>query len=262
MEMKEDGVHSSAEHDHEEDEHHGGHAEEEHEGGHDEPWLVSYADMMTLLFGFFVIMYSFASAKNQEQWAKIKKEFAQHFGGEYIQPTQGLADKLNKIILESPLRYEAEARIVGDNLLVEIQSKAIFELGSARLLPGQEAIVGTMIQAISEFKNKNYHVVAEGHTDDLPISTLQFRSNWDLSGARAATLISAFERYRYPKSLLSYRAYADTRPKFPNRDQHGKPIPINQARNRRVTIKLVPSETMENDVVSAIDRPDPPTATK
>ena len=69
--------------------------DEGHGASHDEPWLVSYADMMTLLFGFFVVMYSFAAAKLSDDTIQMRKEVATYFGGGIINP---LEDSMSKFM--------------------------------------------------------------------------------------------------------------------------------------------------------------------
>ena len=87
-------------------------------------------------------------------------------------------------------------------------------------------------------KFRDYQITIEGHTDDAPISTAQFPSNWELSTARASAVVHYFLEQGIAAQKLRAAGYADTFPVAPNRDSAGKPIPENQARNRRVVIKL------------------------
>lgn len=227
--------------DHDEHDEHGGHFHEEHEGGHDEPWLVSYADMMTLLFGFFVIMYSFASAKAQDQdeWFKMKKEIAEYFGGEYVNPVESIAAQVKKTIEASNLNGEVDVKIVGDTLELIMQSKMIFESGSAEIIEVQRPVVERLIEVLLEKKLDNYSIIVEGHTDDVPISNKVFRSNWDLSASRASTVAMMLQSKKYDPNALSIRAFGEFKPALPNRDEAGRPLAENQAKNRRIVVKLV-----------------------
>ena len=94
-------------------------------------------------------------------------------------------------------------------------------------------------------KYKSYQVTVEGHTDDSPISTLQFPSNWELSTARAAAVVHCLLQQGILAQRLRAAGYADTFPVALNRDAHGQAIPENQARNRRVVIKLEKIEKMQ-----------------
>jgi chemotaxis protein MotB len=92
-----------------------------------------------------------------------------------------------------------------------------------------------IIQGLGE---NDYIVEVEGHTDNVPISTATFPSNWELSSLRAVNVAKLLETVGVKKSQLSAIAYADTRPKQPNLDAGGVPIPENQAVNRRVVVHV------------------------
>jgi chemotaxis protein MotB len=84
-----------------------------------------------------------------------------------------------------------------------------------------------------------YSIVIEGHTDDAPIKNEIFRSNWDLSAARAATVAMMFQDKNYDMKKLSVRAFGEFKPALPNRDANGVPILENRNKNRRIVIRLV-----------------------
>jgi chemotaxis protein MotB len=85
---------------------------------------------------------------------------------------------------------------------------------------------------------RDYTISIEGYTDDSPIKTPQFPSNWELSTARAAAVVRSFVGLGVPAERLRAVGFAETSPKLPNRDADGKAIPENQAQNRRVVIRL------------------------
>jgi len=87
-------------------------------------------------------------------------------------------------------------------------------------------------------KLKDYQITVEGHTDDTPINTSRFPSNWELSTARASAVVHFFLDQGIPALKLRAAGYADTFPKAPNRDSNGNAIPANQTQNRRVVIKM------------------------
>lgn len=224
---------------------------EEHEGGHDEPWLVSYADMMTLLFGFFVIMYSFASAKNSDEESdlfKIKKEIATYFGGEYINPIDSVAKALKKEISASPIGQDVSFLVVGESLELVIQSKVLFDSGSADIISAQLPVIESLLGIIVDRQIKGYQVIIEGHTDDVPISTERYRSNWDLSAARASTVAMLLERKKYDPKYIVIQAFGDHHPVKPNRDADGKPIEQNMAKNRRIVIRVAADKSSKQKV--------------
>ena len=127
----------------------------------------------------------------------------------------------------------------GDRITtLQMNSGAFFEVGSASLSNQGKSILRDVAANLKSDKFKDYNVAVEGHTDDSPIATPQFPSNWELSTARAAAVVKFFLDQGIPPQKLRAAGYADTFPVAPNRDAAGKPIPENQARNRRVVINL------------------------
>ena len=205
--------------------------------GHDEPWLVSFADLMTLLFGFFVIMYSFATA-GDEEFEKIRKELAQHFGGEYMTPYEKLKEDLTKKISASEFEGSVEMQITDEGLKITFRSTVLFSSGSATLYLGAEQLMNELVKIIAE-KSKSFKITVEGHTDNVPIRTKSFPSNWTLSGARAATVVMIFEKLGFKREKLNMHGFGDTAPAFPHMDESGNPIIENRAKNRRVVIHVL-----------------------
>jgi flagellar motor protein MotB len=127
----------------------------------------------------------------------------------------------------------------GDRITTfEMGSAAFFDSGSASLSDGGKAILRGILGPLTAALAEGYRIRVEGHTDDTPIDTPQFPSNWELSGARASAVVHFFLEQGIPAQRLRAVGYADTEPKVPNRDAAGNPIPANQAENRRVVIKL------------------------
>jgi flagellar motor protein MotB len=127
----------------------------------------------------------------------------------------------------------------GDRITTfEMGSAAFFDSGSASLSDGGKAILRGILDPLTAALAEGYRIRVEGHTDDTPIDTPQFPSNWELSGARASAVVHFFLEQGIPAQRLRAVGYADTEPKVANRDAAGNPIPANQAENRRVVIKL------------------------
>lgn len=236
----------SAEFDEEDDDMPSPHMEEEHHGdAHDEPWLVSYADMMTLLFGFFVLLYSFEAAKNEgdNNSVNVRKELAQFFGGSYVNPLEGTEGKFQQAIESSdeisPELKEAfkdlSFKFTPEGIEVTFSSTALFKPGFATLDPGPASILNEFIGIISDNKEQ-YHVTVEGYTDPTPIGSGRFPSNWELSAARATTVIRKFESAGFNPDRLKAIGFGATRPLVPNYDENGEYIRENLSKNRRVVI--------------------------
>ena len=127
----------------------------------------------------------------------------------------------------------------GDRITtLQIGSAAFFSSGSAALSNAGKAILSDVAVTLVSQEFAAYHITIEGHTDDMPISTPQFQSNWELSAARAAAVVRFLLDLDVPASKLTASGYADTIPIAPNRNAEGMAIPDNQARNRRVVIRL------------------------
>ena len=120
----------------------------------------------------------------------------------------------------------------------EMSGPSFFDSGSATLRDDGKSILRVMAAQLESDRYNGYQIVVEGHTDDAPIATQQFSSNWELSMARAAAVVHFLLDQGIPAGKLRAAAYGDTRPIVPNRDINGNAIPGNQAENRRVIIKL------------------------
>jgi chemotaxis protein MotB len=127
----------------------------------------------------------------------------------------------------------------GDRITtVQISSNAFFASGHAVLSGPGKAILRDVAETLKSDAFAAYHISIEGHTDDMPINTPLFQSNWELSTARASAVVRFFLELGLSPRKLSAAGYADTYPIAPNRNADGTVIPENQARNRRVVIKL------------------------
>jgi flagellar motor protein MotB len=154
-------------------------------------------------------------------------------------PAPAADASLTKIIDHLKSQGPATIEQKGDRLTtIEVNSAAFFGSGSATLSEGGKSALHDVAATIKSNKFKDYRVTVEGHTDDAPIKTAQFPSNWELSTARASAVVHFFLEQGIPAQRLRAAGYADTFPKVPNRDANGNPIPANQAQNRRVVIKL------------------------
>jgi chemotaxis protein MotB len=127
----------------------------------------------------------------------------------------------------------------GDRITtVQIDSGAFFASGYAVLSGAGKVLLRDLADRLKSDAFAAYHITIEGHTDDMPINTPLFQSNWELSTARAAAVVRFFLEQGISARKLSAAGYADTFPVAPNRTEDGTVIPENQARNRRVVIRL------------------------
>ena len=123
-------------------------------------------------------------------------------------------------------------------LKIELSSNSLFNSGSADVKGSMQSSLTDLSGIIQGLGEDDYIVEVEGHTDNVPIKTAKFPSNWELSSLRAVNVAKLFESMGVKKSQLSAIAYADTRPKLPNLDSNGSAVPENQAKNRRVVVHV------------------------
>jgi len=253
--------------------HHGGH-EEEHENH--ERWLITYADMITLLMAFFVMMYGM-SILDLKKFADFKDGAAKQLGkSPVISGGQGIlfggmgiAEAASAPITGSGPRTGAEdaAQATGDvtrqdigKLVNEVRSRlarhdlagtaeveidprgAVVRLGDKVLFPsGQASLSQEGLDVLDQIAlvlgHIDNHVIVEGHTDDIPTNGKAFATNWELSTARATAVLRwLVQGRRLPGVRFSAAGYADTHPRFANDS------PEHRALNRRVEIIVLPAD--------------------
>jgi chemotaxis protein MotB len=249
------------------------HGEEEHENH--ERWLVSYADFITLLFAFFVVMYA-VSQVNEGKYRVLSDTLSSAFrhipgsaGGAQVainpdapmpvavplrRPSPALKtderqrvkkEKMRSMAKEisealAPLVKEGQVRITEGALAVtvDINASVLFAPGDARL----DASAVQALTAVARILAPNdFPVTVEGHTDNTPISTPMFPSNWELSGMRASTVVRLFVDQGVDPRRLTATGYADQRPVDDNASVEGR------SRNRRVAI-TIESKTPDNPI--------------
>jgi chemotaxis protein MotB len=212
------------------------------EANHDESnWLVSYADMMTLLCGFFILLFSMAKM-DEPKYEKVKEAVSKQFGGEYHAPTQELAKFVTQVIQEAGLEKEATLKTGPTGLSVAFQSTLFFDTLSAEIRPQGKAVLEKLIANLATEQSKthkNYQIVVEGHTDSRPILAGVYPSNWELSSARASRVVRMFLDHAFSPDKLTAIGYGDTRPEVPHRTALGAYDEKALLKNRRVVLRIL-----------------------
>ena len=199
------------------------------ESQQDELWLISYADMLTLLIGFFVLIVAAVPLKR----AQFERIAAALSGGPQA-PLEDLRDKVDALIQRSPeLRDRVTTRDDAEGLGIEFRDALLFDSGSARLREEARPAIGEIARLLQNLPARP--VIIEGHTDEVPISTASFHSNWELSSQRAINVLRALEENGVGRERMSARAYADTRPVPTPAEQA---VEQRRASNRRVVIRV------------------------
>jgi chemotaxis protein MotB len=248
-----------------------------------ERWLISYADFITLLFAFFVVMFATSqtdkgkaqqvsdSVKKALEGEKMSTVLAEILGGTVSDKGKGNAmmrgpggdkkvipeklddKKLAELVpslkvLSEELKKEIENGRIEINmqprgLVVSFTQAALFPSGEDVISPDAYEGLEKVAMAINRLPNP---VRLEGHTDSLPIRTPRFHSNWELSAARSIALMEILsEKFGVPQERLSVAGYADTAPIAPNDTQEGR------ARNRRVDIVVLNEQGMVGEPAKA-----------
>ncbi len=242
---------------------------EEHENH--ERWLVSYADFITLLFAFFVVMYS-VSAVNEGKFRTVSESIKAALNPMYapsvsntpfvlgdtkpatilpsLEMSREVAIRRLRAVMQS-LQNAAQSRFVevverrNGEIIVTVPESVMFQGGEAVLRPDALPFLKALAEVLNEM---NRHVRVEGHTDDVPIRTTQFPSNWELSAARAVIVVRALtELYGVPSTHLAAVGYADSRPLTPNLN------PEQRAKNRRVEVIILEDKPQTAAPVSPLD---------
>jgi chemotaxis protein MotB len=229
-------------------------------------WILSYADFITLLFAFFVVMYSLSSV-NEEKYKELSNALSGAFEGagldasilgtgqgaiiglgeepampkEQVEPTPELelpdadeTDQLKTIMerLETRIRpnvSERDLKLVGDELWlsIELRSGMLFSSGQARPTREADELLQRLAVILRPYDNP-IHV--EGFTDDQVIDTDQFPSNWELSAARAAAVVRLLNHHGVDPARMAAVGYGEFQPAYSNRTDEGRQL------NRRVVI--------------------------
>ena len=199
------------------------------ESAQDELWLISYADMLTLLVGFFVLIIASVPMKR----ANFER-IAAALSGTGQAPLEDLRDKVDALIARTPeLKDKVRTRDDAEGLGIEFRDALLFDSGSAHVRGEAQPAISEIARLLRDLPARP--VTIEGHTDDVPISTSAFRSNWELSSQRAINVLQSLQSSGVPRERMSARAYADTRPLATAAEQD---LEKRRASNRRVLIRV------------------------
>ncbi|PKN20749.1 MAG: flagellar motor protein MotB [Deltaproteobacteria bacterium HGW-Deltaproteobacteria-6] len=199
-------------------------------------WQMTFGDMVTQLFCFFILIAAVSSV-DVEQYKEVADSMKKAMGVQQSvaqakeKDLQTIWQELEKIVVadQNIASFETRANAVA----LGLKEGVLFPLGTADLNESSYAILKKIAGSLTNIK---YRITIEGHTDNLPIQSLQFPSNWELSSARAGAVARLFIANGIPKEKVQIIGYADNKPLMPNTDSQGQSIPGNQAQNRRVVI--------------------------
>lgn len=226
-------------------------------------WIVTFADMMTLILVFFILLYTLADYHDKAYRAHIASVQIIDGDGSQVsvidyatrqgrspEPLKAVEDLLGlnpspdviqvpkpkvftdmaSMIEYTDLAESVELEEKADQINLSIDGRFLFESGQSQLKDSARIIFNNLAQIFRE--NPDFRIAIRGHTDDLPIETQQFPSNWELSAVRATTVLRYFIQQGIDPERMTATGYADFLPIMPNN------TPENRARNRRVEFVL------------------------
>ena len=229
----------------------------------DAPWLVTYSDLVTILLVFFVMLYTIVSENNEKYKHAVETIQVQ------LKDTEGLIglmelmeipesadtqitieditglrsrsdvlyEKVVKFAKSSQKKKDISTRILNGKIVVTINGKALFDSGSATLTLDSLPAFDEIVKILDDYPEYNINI--KGHTDNIPISTPFFPSNWELSALRATTVLKYLVSRGVPPQRLTATGYGDSMPLVPNTSEE------NRALNRRVEFVLEKKETTD-----------------
>ncbi len=193
----------------------------------EDPWLLSYADLVTNLLAFMVLLVSMAGVSFETIDAVPSV-----FGGQTS--LQEVSEEIVELAKQEGLEEEIAAKVGKRGLEVSLPDQFLFPSGVAALSENGKKLVSKLAPFFSKLPAHNL-IDIEGHTDDVPISTARFASNWELSAARALVVRKYLSSVGVDDQRMSISAFADTRPVSAPQALSKQEI---RRRNRRVVIRV------------------------
>lgn len=228
-------------------------------------YMATYGDLMTLLLTFFILLFSMSSVD-----AAKFQAFVNSFSGadgilndgevilndsgmlgngiekslqevnieteEYLKEQEsirGIKKDLEDFIYKEKLEYKIGIEQQADEIILRFEDMLLFDIGKADIKPAAIPILSTIGTQLNTYLQEGYHLKVEGHTDNLPIQTVQFPSNWELSSSRAIAVAKFFiEEMDFNPTFVSTEGFGEYKPIGDNMTEEGR------AANRRVEVKL------------------------
>lgn len=211
--------------------------EPEHQEETEGVWLISYADLMTLLMGFFALMTSLGTF-DEEKFNAMAEQIAEFTGGEVESTYEELGEELQKLIEEKKLSESVEVEVNKSNLVIHFKGQLLFGSGSFTLKETANELMEEVSKTLQS-KASDKKVLIEGHTDNIPISRGIIASNWELSSLRANAIARLFELNGFLKEQILTIGFGETRPFKGKESQKGLSQEEINTRNRRVVVKIM-----------------------
>ena len=225
------------------------HDEEEHI---DESWLIPYSDLLTLLLALFIVLFAAGTINNgklqqimismntalsgrgssmiQKENTLAAKELDQKKKEAETEKLHGLMKQIEGYIEARGLEKVITIKDEPKGIKLSLKDVILFESGKADLKGDSLVILKDLLDLIKQVKNP---ISIEGHTDNVPITNNEFKSNWELSAARALSVLYFFEDKGIPSDKLQFSGFGEQNPLYPNDTVEHRQI------NRRVDITIL-----------------------
>lgn len=195
-------------------------------------WMLPYSTLMLILMIFFAALYGFSYLQSvQYETALADLEVTGPRAEESAARREVLlAQSIEKYIRDAGMTALAEVKISAQFIRLELSSPALFDSGSADLRPGITPLFRELAGQLASMDNV---IIVEGHTDNVPIHTELYASNWELSAARAFSVIYYFIKEGITPERLVAHGFGEFRPAYSNDTEEER------AKNRRIEFKIV-----------------------
>ncbi|MEL6545229.1 MAG: flagellar motor protein MotB [Myxococcota bacterium] len=201
--------------------------------GGDEGWLLSYADLITNLLVFFVVILA-AAQVSRSKMQQIAKSLS---GMSSPRSLESIEDEIERTIDERDLEDLVSAELTNDGLEVSLNSGLVFDPGRAQIRPDLLPVLTDVLTVVVPY-GSDYSFAVEGHSDSTPIAPGgAFDSNWELSSARALQVRDRLETAGIQRERIRIEGYADTKPLAPEKLEGLSDEEI-LARHRRVVVRI------------------------
>ncbi len=231
-------------------------------------WMTTFGDMMSLLLTFFILLFSMSTVNEMKfkqilesiqsslgvtevpqagtreglemisKEAEKKENAVDELGGMVQKEMEEILSDIEEFVMKNKLGGQVKSIIDSRGAVIIVSDVVLFNVGESVITEEGLKLTDQLVELLKEF---DYRVRVEGHTDNIPIHTRQFPSNWELSSARASSLVRYFIEHGIPPERLSAEGFAEFRPIADNSTPEGR------AKNRRVEVVYV-----REDIISKI----------
>ena len=204
----------------------------------DDSWQISYLDILTILLGFLLIILSYSEIEDVDSFSVSELFKSSSEEVEFITtPIENIQEELESLLVTEIRQGQLEIFKELNDVKIRFNSDDLYRSGSARLGSNSTDILNRVLDAFKLITYNDFEIDIEGHTDNVPISSSSYSSNWELSTARASNIVKYFIAQGIDPDRLKVSGYADSRPLM-EIDEEGNQYPASKDRNRRIALRL------------------------